>query len=258
MGFLLDLWNRVTPKRQMSTCLFLIAASAVLFTRQYNAIFTILISFTTAFVADSIFIRIRKIKPFVLSASVVSGLIIGLTLSPNLPWYYFVIAGTFAMATKNFIRFQDHHVFNPAASGLVLTTILFGKDISWWGVSFQSFRINAVSILLVIILLTPGLISFIRMRRYRIILSFWVTYILLLLVFKVGLNPDPTVLFFSLVMLPEPMTTPNYPVRQILFGPFVALSSFIFGSLAVGLLIGNAIFFILNFLTGRFNMAYER
>lgn len=253
-----------SSKMQMAIFLFLIAASAVLFERQFFPFQIISLAVLTAVSTDLVLIRLRKIEPFLPRTAIVSGLIIGLLSGPTLPWYNTVVAAVMAMAGKNFLRYNNRHIFNPAASGLFIAGLLFKNSISWWGVSFQSLHINPVSLLFFLILLSPGYVSIIGMRRYKFIISFFIAYILLvgtLQLFQHSLDVknlllgtlfDPTTLFFSLVMLPEPMTTPNNPSRQLLFGAFVAMTSVVSGfihfifipdPLITGLLIGNLIFF---------------
>ena len=259
-------WNnyRLPPKIQMAFFLVLIAVSAVLFGKRLLPLLVIGLSLSTAIGVDLLLIRLRNVGPFLPSAAIVSGLIIGLLFSPALPWYQVVIASAASMVIKNFLRFDNKHIFNPASSGLFLSGVLFGHSISWWGVSFQTLQMNFASLVFFLILLSPGYVSMIAMRRYKILFSFMLTYILLagtlqllqhdfsIRALLTGTLLDPTTVFFGLVMLPEPMTTPGTPSRQILFGSFVAIavflasfihSRFIPDPLLAGLLIGNLLFF---------------
>jgi Na+-translocating ferredoxin:NAD+ oxidoreductase RnfD subunit len=247
-------------KMQMVLFLLLISLTAVFHEYfPFSAFYVLLAVISTVF-TDWVFIRARKIKSFLLSAAIVTGFIIGLLYSPTLPWYGVVFTSVIAMAAKNFIRYKNRHIFNPAAFGLFFTAIIFQETVSWWGASFQAFGVGILPILLFIILLSPGFVSMIYMKRYRIALSFFAVYILF---FGVGNNAlgmdlvlgtllDPTTLFFALVMLPEPMTTPNKPMRQILFGASVGLIvvglgfiplSFLPDAFIAALLLGNLLFF---------------
>lgn len=233
----------------MAILLILIAISAAVFEKRLLPFQMIGLAVLTAVSVDMALIRLRRIKPFLPSAAVVSGLIIGLLSAPTLPWYHTVAAAVMAMAGKNFLRFGRRHIFNPAALGLFIAGLLFNNPISWWGTSFQILSPNPVSFLLFLILLSPGYVSMLRLRRYRILLGFFAVHTLLM----GSLRPlfDPTSLFFGLVMLPEPMTTPNNHSRQLLFGAFVAAvaaaGGFIHSGvgldpLITGLLVGNLVF----------------
>lgn len=237
------------PKIQMAILLILIAISAVLFGKQPSSLQTIGLAVLTAVSVDMALIRLRRIEPFPPNAAMVSGLIIGLLSAPTLPWYHTVAAAVMAMLGKNFLRYKNRHIFNPAAFGLFMAGLLFMHSVSWWGVSFQTPQINPVSVLLFLILLSPGYVSMIRLRRYKILVGFLAAQVLL----TGSLQPlfDPTSLFFGLVILPEPMTSPNNHSRQLLFGVFVAsvaaAGGFIHSGvgldpLLTGLLVGNLVF----------------
>ncbi len=246
------------PKFQLGITLTLIFLSAIIYRQSLDSFVMLCIALIATVGSDLIFLKLRKKNIFFPSAALVTGFIIALLTDPNLLWYNISAIGIVAMASKHFLRFSGRHVFNPAAFGLFLSSLLFNQNISWWAVSFQQFNISHFSfIIYFIILLSPAVISVLRMRRFRIIISFLFVYGLF-----IGLNSkfflDPTILFFSLVMLPEPMTTPNNHTRQVLFGTTVALlviilslpilnSKFLilnsFDPLAFSLLIGNLLFF---------------
>lgn len=235
----------------MGFFLTLIFITAFLNNPLQKALLVFLLSLISTAISDLLFVRLRNIKLSFPSATLVTGSIIGLLTSPNLSWYVPVVIGIIAMFSKNFIRFSNRHIFNPAGFGLLVGAIIFGYNISWWGVSWQQFRINNLELIIYfLILLSPALVSVLRMKRYRITLSFLITYALI----NINLNSflDPTVVFFSIVMLPEPMTSPNRHNRQILFGFFVAIISIIasfpisnlsLDPLIFSLLLGNLAFF---------------
>ena len=187
--------------------------------------------------SDLLLARLRG-KPFFFpSAAIVSGIIIALLVSPHSPWYQILLPGVLAMWSKNFLRVGDRHIFNPAALGLLLGGIIWGQNTSWWGVSWQQLTGQPLSF---IILLTPFLISALRMHRYFIQLAF----LFVIVLFKAS-PLDPTLLFFVAVMLPEPMTTPVKLIRQLAFGVAVALLSLISyfpDPLLFALLAGNVLF----------------
>ncbi len=227
-----------TPKVQMAITLLLIFATAFFHVPSNRLILNLFLAVCSAVLADILFIKIRKTPSFFLSAAFVSGTIIGLLSGPNLPWYEPVLAAVLAMLAKNFIRLDNRHIFNPAGFGLLATSALFQHNVSWWAVSFQKLTNLSLDLFVAsIILLSPAIISVVRLRRFRITILFLIVYtistsfVLLMhqnLPFSQLLSItafDPTVLFFSLVMLPEPMTTPHKHVYQIFFGATVALIS---------------------------------
>lgn len=229
MSYLLKL-----PKIQMAFFLLFIYLSAFIYNPSPAKIWLLILALSSTLISDWIFTKLRHNPPFLLSAAFVSGLIIALLTAPNLPWYIPITAGMLAMFSKNFLKFQGKHIFNPAAFGLLASTLIFQTGVSWWGVSSQTF----------LLLLLPGYVSLIRMRRYFTVGSFLAIYGIIFSLFF-----DPTVLFFALVMLPEPMTTPYVKKYQLTFGVFVAVAAFLLSSvsfvdpLITALLLGNLVFF---------------
>lgn len=226
----------------MAIFLFLIFLSAFWYSPSASKLLTLTLALSSTVISDFMFTKLRRIPPFLLSAGIVSGLIIALLTDPSLPWYIPVLAGVLAMFSKNFLRFSRRHIFNPAGFGLILTAFIFQTGVSWWAVSFQTFPQNLIFFL---ILLTPAFVSIKKMRRHLTIFSFLIAYGI---IFK-NFFLDPTVLFFTLVMLPEPMTTPYIKKYQVIFGVFVSIISFLISSFFAGdplitaLLLGNIIFF---------------
>lgn len=232
------------PKLQMALFLLLIFITAIIHYRLISHIQTFLIALLSTIIFDLAFLKLRRIELFFPYAAVVTGTIIGLATSLNLSWYQLVIAGVLAVLSKHYLKFGNRHVFNPAAFGLFFSHLVFGGNISWWAVSWQQFiPQNPQFIIYPLILLLPGLVSAVRLRRFVNILAFYLVYGLFTKIIF-----DPTVIFFSLVMLPEPMTTPHKFTEQILFGIFIAFLSFIIrlplpDIFIPALLLGNLVFF---------------
>lgn len=248
------------PKMQMLFALSAIIITAIIHKPTLQVVIIYLASILLTIGWDYFFLKVRRVDFFLPSAALVTGSIIGLLHSPLLPIYELFVVTFLAMFSKHFIKKGRKHLFNPAAFGLFLTGIIFFHTVSWWAASFQEFKIQNVEfIIFFLILLLPGYISVIKLRRYWIIFPFLIIYSLLNYVLNHFFSLfDPTVLFFALVMLPEPMTTPNKSKVQIAFGIFVALVSLLLASpilttrllflnslpdpLVTGLLMGNLIF----------------
>ncbi len=226
-----------TPKMQVVVALAAIWLTSFLHVGETKLLLSLFLSITITIGTDFLFAGLRA-KPFFFpSAAIVSAIIIALLTSPNSPWYQIILPGVLAMFSKNFLRTGDKHIFNPAAFGLLLGGIILGQNTSWWGVSWQQLASQPLAF---IILLTPFLVSALRLRRYFIQLAF----LLVLAFFKVA-PLDPALLFFAAVMLPEPMTTPVRPISQLIFGAAVALLSLIPyfpDPLLFALLVGNVLF----------------
>lgn len=256
------------PKVQLSILLLFIVLSALKVYPTFRTVNIILISLGFTIFFDLLFIFLRKRKLFIPYAAIVTGLIIGLIIDPEAAWYQIATVSLIAMGTKNFLRISGKHIFNPAAVGLIIGGIIFKQYVSWWGVSFQNIaQFNYQNMVLFLILLLPILVSGFRMRRFYSILTFLIAFTIFSHIgtFTFSITSflsrliDPTTIFFAIVMLPEPITSPVNPKRQILFGLTVALVFQLISYPAVNtilktfvlipdlfipaLLIGNLIFF---------------
>jgi len=249
-----------TSKTQLGGFLTLIFITAIINNPSMQAFFVFVLSIISTVFFDILFLRLRKIKLLFPSAALVTGCIIGLLTSPLAGWHVPVAIAALAMFSKNFMRFSNRHVFNPGAFGLLTGTLIFSTAVSWWAVSWQQFfpqsGISLRETIPFLILLSPTIVSMVKMKRYRITLSFLITYALLTQFLNLNssilnLIPDPTTLFFAIVMLPEPLTSPNNHKRQIIFGAFVgflALTISLWNFMTIdpfiaALLTGNAVFF---------------
>lgn len=258
------------PKVQLIICLLLISLTAAV-------TFPTLITFQLIFLCilfnvffDLVFTYLKKRVLFIPYAATVTGLIMGLVINQSAYLFQIILVSALTMGIKNFLRVKNRHIFNPAATGLFLFSLIFSEYLGWWGVSFQNInQFNLQNLIFFLILLTPGLISFIRLKKHYSIATFLIlnaviSHIffpshtnLLLTTFNLILNPST--LFFALVMLPEPMTSPVKPINQIIYGAIIAIIPFIFSlplvfdfltknniafdPLLFALLLGNLIFF---------------
>lgn len=216
---------------------------------------------------DCIFAKLKKQELRIPYSGIITGLILTLIIDPTASWWQILIISAAATGLKDFLRPGGLHIFNPAASGLIVGFLLFGLNPSWWGPSPYGFgKLHPANLAVAISVLSLGYVSLWRFKRYFIVLSYLLVSIVLqiLLLSSTPSNAiaamiNPGSLFFALVMLPEPMTTPSKKIRQVLFGTFVAVfnigviyamanglmpefSNFPDTSL-VALLLGNLIFF---------------
>lgn len=235
------------PKIQLVLTLLAILISSCIFFHSLVALYSLALTSAVTICADMLFLSIRK-KPFFLpSAALVTACIITLLIPPTSNWLEFVIAGIIAMMSKNFLRI-GRHIFNPAAIGIIFSSFMFNHPVSWWAVSWQT-----TSLIGLLILFIPGYVSIMRMRRFFVIASFLGTYIVINLFMNhnslfINRLFDPTFLFFSFVMLPEPMTNPSKLSLQIISGLTVAVFSFFspftnLDPLMLSLLVSNLLFF---------------
>lgn len=253
----------LVPKKFMALSLLLILLSGLIKFEAALILKNLVLTVGTAFLTDLLLLKVRRINIFP-TAALVSGLIIALLFSPDSPWYVLVTASFLAIVGKNLAHlFFSKHLLNPAAAGILVASLIFNQPVSWWGPSWGPLPY------FLLIFLVSYLVLF-RMRRWRIPLAFMITVAVSLVGFSKiygitienplvsipGFLSDPTGLFFALVMLPEPITSPGDHKKQIFYGIFVAITVFIlppilnsqlsiFNSLdplITSLLLGNLVF----------------
>lgn len=218
--------------------------------------------------SDLVFAYVRR-KTFFKEpyAAVTTGLILTLIIDTSVLWYQILFIAVIAMALKNFLRIGGKHVLNPAASGLVAGFLAFGLQPSWWGPTFyQGGFSNILNLAVFAVILSFSLVSVRRMKRAGVAASFLFSSVVFSFLSTLRLAVSaitsvflsPGVLFYTLLMLPEPMTSPVNMKRQVMYGVFVSLVTFLlvkfvlpleviggnFPDLTlVALLLGNVVFF---------------
>ncbi len=180
----------------------------------------------------------------------ITALILALIISPtatsaNLP--FLACAAVLATASKYIIAPRRRHIFNPAALAVVMTSLFLNHSASWW----------VGNLLMLPIVLVGGILVVYKMRRFDLVWAFFIAVLLTVLGFAVfaGTQFIPTIrelvvhsplLFFALVMLTEPLTTPPTKALQLWYGALVGLlfvpqthlGSFYFTP-EIALLVGN-------------------
>lgn len=222
---------------------------AVWHDRTINSFLFPLLSVLTVACLDLAITKIRAKIWFLSASSVVSGLLIGLIIAPAGEVWVILIAALFASLSKQFIGAGvRRHIFNPAAFGIMAVNFAFGTPIAWWGVAWSR---------LPLLVLVPAMIWILwRLKRQFIPLTFVAVYFVYLLTLMTPSGAlktlvDGSVMLFVLVMLPEPITSPNWGYFKYLFGALaavlaIALPKFLLVSdnFLAALLLGNLIGFL--------------
>lgn len=165
-----------------------------------------------------------------------------------------VWASIWAIASKYIFAIRKKHIFNPAAFGVVMTALFLGLSATWW----------VGTTVMTPFVLIGGLLLVKKIRRFDLVLSFVVTAIVMILGYGLFRGNDVVqtakqiifdtpILFFALVMLTEPLTTP--PTRMsrvaygtltgILYAPFVYVYG-IFSTPELALVVGNIFSYIVS------------
>lgn len=210
---------------------------------------------------NALLARIVNTKPNS-ESSLITGLILTAIVGPvSLPGGLIALAAiaVAAMGSKYLFVINESHVFNPAAFGVIVGALFLGSPASWW----------IGSKAMAPFILAGGLVIAQKMRRFHLVISFLALYLGLFFLGNVFMEGDSLgqtlviiknllvvspLLFFTFVMLPEPLTAPQTPYQRTLFGAFVGFALFslqrfasqIPFSLELSLLAGNALGRIIN------------
>lgn len=170
---------------------------------------------------ESLLLYLRDKKFTVTDSSIISGLIIGYVLSSDQSLWVFLSASFLAIGSKNLIRFNKKHLFNPAAFGIFLTVILLGAETQWKGTYLWY------------VLVPAGAYFNLKVRKLEIIIGYFLAALLLFGTQAfIQKTPLLTVFgylsyFYIFIMVVEPKTTPIKPLGKYLFGIGVAILIFI-------------------------------
>lgn len=208
---------------------------------------------TACYVFNRVAAAVARTKPNP-ESPIITALILTLITGPvpflqNL-WFLTILAAL-AMTSKYLIVFRRRHIFNPAALAVLAAALIIGHGASWW----------IGSKVMVLFVILGGLLVAQKIKRFPLILSFLLSYLgleVLLFLFAGGKLSDSAfllrnviffspILFFSFVMLVEPLTGPQDRKLRVYYGIFIAVTAValekfvpqVFYGLELALLTGN-------------------
>ncbi|HZY69368.1 MAG TPA: hypothetical protein VFF67_00100 [Thermoplasmata archaeon] len=200
---------------------------------------------------DLVFQRARFSSLRFSDAAIATSLFVALILPPTVGLLAGGAATAAAVGFRHVLRYRGRPVLNPAATGVLLASLLFYAAPAWW-VAAGSLGLWLVSALgLVLILRSPS--------AWRIPATFFLAYGLLAglehLFFGGATSPqvllltlvDPATLFFGLFMLVEPRTAPADPGAHPMYAGTVAIGAAFLPvvlpsiGILVGLVLGNVV-----------------
>ncbi|OGE64673.1 hypothetical protein A3J13_02275 [Candidatus Daviesbacteria bacterium RIFCSPLOWO2_02_FULL_36_8] len=223
----------------------------------YNG-FDILISsiylVTICWFSNKLLAKLFKV-PINIESSLITGFILSLIFGPASflsIWPTLTVGGISAMASKYLIAWKGRHIFNPAAFGAVASALILNQGASWW----------VGSEWMVLPILLGGFLILRKVKRFTMVFVFTLGFLLPVITTGVGKSEylqdilafliTSPILFFSLVMLIEPQTSPYKNLNQVLYGILVAVGFYmsasfgIFYLLEASLLVGNVFAFLVN------------
>jgi Na+-translocating ferredoxin:NAD+ oxidoreductase RnfD subunit len=210
-------------------------------------------------VVDMVILRLRNGAWEYPGGAVLTAMIVAMVMRAQEPWLVPVVTSVVAILSKYLIRSRQANVFNPAALALVLMFYVMPHGQSWWG------ALPEVSPLwLRAVLLVGGIYLTNRVNKLPLALSFLGAYFCLFTataflgdprhVAEIFRSPDiDAVLYFTLVILTDPPTSPPKYRGQWVFGIITAAAGY-----AVFMIFGVAYFLLAGVLAGNVWEAWQR
>lgn len=235
---LIDKYNRINIYRQMIATLSLL----VLINAFYSG--AQILTDSLIAVASTVFFhfvksKLRKKEEIEYDSVIISGLFIGLILSPSTT--YVLVLASFIAVMSHSIKINNRHLFNPAMAGIFLAVLLTNSSDAWFGAS---------QLLPVLIL---GLLVSQKFRRFHLTIPFLAMYMSLSMLHNLFSSINPIyqdafgglIYFLAFFMLVEPKTSPVKRNARIAYGIVSAMIIFALGlilpryAVTAGLLICN-------------------
>lgn len=175
-----------------------------------------------------LFIRhlMENVPPMRQEHRIITLLILFLLFDPLNPWWIFLILGAVTELCQYFFRSPLGPIFNPAALGALILSVL-GYLPSWWGVNpAPRFTLLHMEGSAIAWLLAFGF-AYVAYKYRKLsvvlatILAFSISYIIFIQQSPLPLIINGTLLFFILVMTCEPKTSPNPRKEQWLYGSII-------------------------------------
>jgi Na+-translocating ferredoxin:NAD+ oxidoreductase RnfD subunit len=210
-------------------------------------------------VVDLVILRLRNGGWEYPSGAVLTAMIVTMVVRPQEPWYVPVLIAVVAVLSKYLLRTRQANVFNPAAFALVLMSFVLPMGQSWWGAlpDVSPLWLRAT-------LLAGGIYIASRVNKIPLVLTFLGTYFCLFtaaaylgdprMVAEIFRSPDvDAVIYFALIILTDPPTSPARYRGQWKFGIITAVMGF-----AVFQQFGVAYFLLAGVLAGNLWEAWRR
>jgi Na+-translocating ferredoxin:NAD+ oxidoreductase RnfD subunit len=201
---------------------------------------------------DLVILRMRNGGWEYPSGAVLTAMIVAMVVRAQEPWHVVAIASVVAVLSKYVLRTRQANVFNPAAFALVLMFYVLPHGQSWWGALPDVSPTWLKGVLLI-----GGVYLANRVNKLPLVLSFLGAYFTLFtataflgdarVVVEIFRSPDiDAALYFALVILTDPPTSPAKYRGQWMFGILTAVVAYgvfmIFGAvyfLLAGVLVAN-------------------
>ncbi|WP_052339468.1 RnfABCDGE type electron transport complex subunit D [Gorillibacterium massiliense] len=239
-----------TPKGNLLIILIGLAALVSIATVSYHGLLNMGVAVVTSVLLDYAVMRLQKRKRLVPDGALLTGIIIGMVMSPVTHWQIVFLTAAISIASKHLLAFRKKPIFNPAAFGLLVVLLLFSTGQDWWG------GLPDLSAWFLIVLLAGGYWVTSKVRKFPLVFTFLGLYFSVYLAIAMFGTADVSdmfrvpflnsALFLAFFMMTDPPTSPSKPIEQVLFSLVaVGISAWInlsFGGLSfllAGLLSAN-------------------
>lgn len=224
-----------------------------------SILFSTALVLATCWISNYIFAKVFAAAPNVESVYI-TGFILALIITPisstNAAGIGFLIfASAWAMASKYIFAIGKKHIFNPAAFGVAISTLLIGQSATWW---------VAGNLPLLAFIAIGGILVVRKLRRFDLIASFFVAALTTVALTSTSVTGDfitplsktllhSSLLFLASAMLTEPLTMPPSWYTRVPYGiivgvlvaPSVHIGTYFFTP-EVALLVGNLFVYIVS------------
>ena len=174
-----------------------------------------------ATLVESLVLYLKAGSLKITESSIITGMIVGYALSSDEAWWKFIVAASLAILSKHLVVFKKKHIFNPAAFGIFLSTLILGASTQWNG-TYMWY------------VLSPFGIYFAQKIKKTEVIIGYATVSLALFGTQALLQKVPLSnifgyfsYFYIFVMVMEPKTTPFKSIAKYIFGAGAAAFVFV-------------------------------
>lgn len=236
-------WSR-SPKGLFTAILLLLTIPGAQYSGWALVLPGLVAAMGVAVLLDAPLIRWRDGAWSIPDGALLTGWLVGMVLSPHVPWTTAAATAAVGIAAKHALRVKRANVLNPATAALVLSYYLFDTGQNWWG-ALPELTTPWVAA----VLITGGFMAW-RLNKLPLVLTLLGVHFTLATVAAFAGNPAQVAelyrapdahmaLFFAGFMATDPPTSPPKARDQIIFGVIAASASF-----ALFMLVG-AVYFLL-------------
>jgi len=181
-----------------------------------NYIFSFTFLLVTAGIANKVFSKVFEAHANT-ESWIISALILGLIIAPPKSLHDIIFLGFAAvlMVTSKFVlAISKKHIFNPVALSVAVTAIAISGTVNWWVGNVALLPIVAIG----------GFLIVRKIKRWDLVLTFLVAALIFIGPARwIRSITDTPLIFFAVIMLTEPMTSPPTRILRIIYGALVGI-----------------------------------